>query len=495
MVQRIYTIPQFVNVPLSDTFLNTIDQDFDESRKGGVKLIMRFSYTDNINGEDAALDIILLHLDQLEPLLRENYDVIAYMEAGFIGAWGEWYYSTHGLNNTEDRRTVLFKILSVLPKERMVAVRTPDYKRRIFQNDEPLSPDSAFSDSYRARTGAHNDCFLASATDYGTYVWDDIEGDKDYLNLDNRFVPQGGETCNPSEYSGCENAMVELNRMRYSALNKDYHSTVLDSWINDGCMPEIERRLGYRFRLLYAVVQDSVKSGGLFSSYFQIVNDGWASLYNFRFLKIILRDVVNGSAHFLILDEDPRMWMAGDTAHINIEAGISDDMPLGEYELLIHLADPTPRLHNRSEYAIRLANDGVWEETTGYNTLLETVVNDPQARGAMYTGDKYFLPLDSLILSLEKEIPVAVNSITLKGSYPNPFNRSTWISFKLATEGNTTFEVFDLLGEKVEERQLGYLLAGDYNVNWQPQNVGSGIYFYKLTVREYSCVGRCVYLK
>jgi len=36
----------------------------------------------------------------------------------------------------------------------------------------------------------------------------------------------------------------------------------------------------------------------------------------------------------------------------------------------MQLADPYPSLAGRSEYAIRLANEGLWEELTGYNDLL-----------------------------------------------------------------------------------------------------------------------------
>ena len=108
VIQRIYTIPQFINSPLSNNFLNIVEADFNTARDGGAKLVLRFSYTDYQNGEDAPLDRILEHIEQLKPLFQKHYDVIAYIEAGFIGAWGEWYYSSNNLNNTQDRRAILF---------------------------------------------------------------------------------------------------------------------------------------------------------------------------------------------------------------------------------------------------------------------------------------------------------------------------------------------------------------------------------------------------
>src|SRR5690606_40228847 len=98
-------------------------------REFGMMAIIRFAYSSIENEADAPLATIETHLDQLQPLLHRNVDVIAAAEAGFIGAWGEWYYSSNGLNNTENRRAVLEKWLSVLPAVRMVQVRMPVYKR------------------------------------------------------------------------------------------------------------------------------------------------------------------------------------------------------------------------------------------------------------------------------------------------------------------------------------------------------------------------------
>lgn len=390
VIHRIYTIPQYRNVELSQSFLSVVENDLNAAREGGVKLVMRFSYTDNIDGQDAALDTILIHINQLQPILQANYDVIAYLEAGFIGAWGEWYYSTHNLNNTADRRTVLFAFLDALPLERCVVIRTPDYKRKIFQDNQPLTMTEAFSGSKKARTGAHNDCFLASATDYGTYLDNDIEGDKNYLNLDNRFVPQGGETCNPSSYSGCSNALTDLNRMHWSVLNRDYHPDVLQGWIDNGCMDEIKRRLGYRFSLLQSENIDSVKPGGIFPLNFVVENSGFANLYNPRGCEVILRNVSTKAKYRLVTAVDPRFWFSGDTTSVNITGGIKTGMPEGEYEVMLFLPDTVKALHDRKDYAIRLANENVWEDSTGYNKLLHNIIINSNVNGSDYTGTDFF---------------------------------------------------------------------------------------------------------
>ncbi len=392
VIQRIYTIPQFNNSPLSADFLNMVESDLAAAREGGVKLILRFSYTDEQNGPDAPLNIIQQHIQQLKPIFQNNYDVIVYIEAGFIGAWGEWYYSTNNLNNTNDRRTVLFTLLDALPEERCVVVRTPDYKRKIFSDINPIDISEAFNGSKKSRTGAHNDCFLASATDFGTYLSNDIEGDKNYVNQDNMFVPQGGETCSPSAYSGCDNAQMDLARMHWSILNRDYNTDVLDTWKSEGCYDAIQKSLGYRFVLISGEITNTIKPGGEFNINLTLVNKGYASPFNSRNVELVLRNVDTKDRYRAIITEDPRFWFAGDSINIEVSAGILSNMLEGNYEVFLHLADPLKALHDRPEYSIQLANENVWEDSTGFNSLNHILQINNNATGNDYTGDLYFLP-------------------------------------------------------------------------------------------------------
>ncbi|WP_293099088.1 DUF4832 domain-containing protein [Moorena sp. SIOASIH] len=380
LVRKVYVISEFRNKPLSESFLQTLSQDLNTARQAGVKLILRFAYNWVGGGEDSSRDRILSHLDDLQPILASNYDVIAYMEAGFIGYWGEWHSSYYGLDsNNEDRKAILFKLLSVLPSERMVALRYPNHKMAIFDQVNPLTPNEAFNGTNRGRTGATNDCFLASIDDWGTYSDTDrgiIEEEKAFLNLDNRYVVQGGETCNPSSFDDCPNALNELERMRWSALNyKPGDATdIIEDWETQGCLEEIKRRLGYRFRLVKSVIPTRVKPARTFSIQLEIINEGWASPYNPRPLEIILRHRVTRREYHLPIDEDPRMWMPGSTQVINAVTRTPDTIETGTYDVFLNLPDPAPQLYNRPDYSIRLANQNLWEASTGYNSLLTSLV-------------------------------------------------------------------------------------------------------------------------
>jgi hypothetical protein len=60
-----------------------------------------------------------------------------------------------------------------------------------------------------------------------------------------------------------------------------------------------------------------------------------------------------------------------------VSALIPAATPAGQYAVYLNLPDPAASLRNRPEYSIRLANQDVWEDATGYNSLLHKVTISP----------------------------------------------------------------------------------------------------------------------
>jgi hypothetical protein len=94
------TLSAFRDAPISDAFLEQIRAAFDRGRAAGLKFIPRFRYDSTARGRDAPAALVLRHISQVAPILRSNRDVIVHVEAGFIGAWGEWHGSANGLTDT-----------------------------------------------------------------------------------------------------------------------------------------------------------------------------------------------------------------------------------------------------------------------------------------------------------------------------------------------------------------------------------------------------------
>ncbi len=403
LIHLYFRLDNYRSSPLSDSFLLDIDKRLSEIRLSGLKVIPRFTYNfpatypiSPITDGDASLRQIESHIDQLRPLLQQNADIIAYMEAGFIGAWGEWHSSTNGLDTPASKRVVLNKLLTALPGERAVVLRYQRDKKAIYNRQTALTASEAYTKTAVSRTGHLNDCFLASPDDYGTYDLDGtLEMQKDYLSQENRYLPQGGETCNDDAvarpYISCPTAVREMTRLGWSQLNSEYHPGVLAQWSQQGCKAEISKRLGYRFRLVNARLDTSIKPGSAFTGSVTLQNDGFASPYNPRLVEVILRNKQTDAVYKARLTDDPRKWQAGKQWTLSISAGLPANMPNGEYAILLSLPDPQPKLYTRPEYAIRFTNMDTWEPATGYNSLLTTVNVDASGKGTPYTGNLLFL--------------------------------------------------------------------------------------------------------
>ena len=211
---------------LDSAFISKLQTGLNAARAAGIKVILRFAYNASLSA-DASKSRILGHITQLKPLFTQNADVIAVMQAGFIGAWGEWHSSTNGLENNTDRKAILDALLAALPASRSVQVRTPMFKANIY-GTTPVSSTEAFANTARARIGHHNDCFLASDSDMGTYA-SPVATWESYTGKDTTFVPMGGETCAVSSRTTCSTALTEMAANHWSFLNQAYLGSVISA--------------------------------------------------------------------------------------------------------------------------------------------------------------------------------------------------------------------------------------------------------------------------
>lgn len=402
LLRAYYVIDEFTQTTLPQSFLDAMTADFAGIRAAGLKIIPRVAYSfpcadpnqpcdpSTFGPTDAPIDRVLGHIDQLAPVLQGNADVVAFMEMGFVGAWGEWHSSTNNLVTNPrtvnaNSAAIVARLLSALPVRRMTALRYP-YQKQSLYGASPLTAPEAFTGAAKARVGAHNDCFLSDYYDSGTY--DDPaapglgpEVYKQFLSADNRYVPQGGETCTSGPaaqpYIPCANALTDLARMRWSTINTEYHPSVIALWQQEGCYPEIARRLGYRFRLVTAQLPTRATVGDTLHVTLNVANDGWAPPYNARLVELVLRNTATGQRYMLPVTTDPRFWGPGETTVVNADLPLPAGIPPGTYALLLHMPDPEPTLRNLADYSIRLANVGVWEAPTGYNDLQVSLVVDP----------------------------------------------------------------------------------------------------------------------
>lgn len=369
LVLRLYLLDAFKTTPISQDFLNKIQNDFDALRTSGVKCVLRFKYTD-VDGTDATKSQIIAHIEQLKAVTLIYQDVISSLSSGFIGDYGEWYnsvnFGTSNLTaqNLADRKEVGLKIMELVPL-RMMALRTPFYQRLIGGNT-PISAATAYNGSTNSRIGAHNDCFLSSASDYGTYS---SAADYTYLESQSKYSFDGGEVCSLTSFSTCTNAIASMTKFHFCYLSMDYNSEVLTYWKTNGCYDEIQKRLGYRYELLNSTISNNMLT-------IHLQNVGFATIFNLSKAYLVMKNLNNAVEYKFILNTDLRLWQAGTQTTLvqNLQLAA---LPTGNYQLFLFLPDSPDGVPALFEplFSIQCANVGTWEPIKGYNDLKQVYSN------------------------------------------------------------------------------------------------------------------------
>lgn len=375
----LYNFQKFKAQDLPDQVLAGFDEDMQELRRYGLKCVLRFAYTETESDKvDATPEWVERHLEQLSPHLVQNADVIYVLEAGFVGSWGEWYYTTNYGNESQhmnpNRQRVLEALFAHAPTDRFILFRYPMLKTDYLGHSTPLSAAEAFSGTIRARMGCHNDAFLNNWGNDGTYASDDHDDDpsvRQYIATETLYVPNGGETnveSNTLAEKVYTKAPAEMATYHWSFCGTSYAEQVTSRWRSSGIFDTLNVHMGYRYNMLDAQLSDEAAPGGKMNVTIRVRNDGYAPMYNERTAYIVLKN--SSHTRMLPLQADPRRWQPnGMRSAINEQVTIPADLPEGTYALYLYLPDKYASLADNPKYAVRLANNGVWDEATGLNNL------------------------------------------------------------------------------------------------------------------------------
>lgn len=415
LVQSYFYLTDLVGKDLSEKDFETMQSYFDELQNLGMKAVLRFAYERDFNGRAPVGPTekqALAHLDQLKPFLEKNKDLILVVQAGVIGAWGEWHSSVHGLENSDDtKRSILEKLLAVVPNERNVQVRVPDYKNLLKNTPE----------SYN-RLSFHDDFIVIKADKWdgdmheGTNNFDQIVKESPYLVVDGElpwgFWSVGNDPDAPSAgwiIDGHETAR-RLFLQHYTSLSvihnyKEKHENTKDlkelpkysmlvwketplseSFLKENKMPVsanyfqkkdgsvVERNvfdyirdhLGYRIEL-----QDLSLTNGESKEEKEIslslINRGFSTLFNEHDVYFVLINEAGEVTEFKT-DADIHTWQPynlDDISHAPLVHQVKSTIKLpvdskeGNYKLGLWIADRSERLKYNPRYAIRTANGDV----------------------------------------------------------------------------------------------------------------------------------------
>ena len=83
----------------------------------------------------------------------------------------------------------------------------------------------------------------------------------------------------------------------------------------------------------------------------------------------------------------------------------------------------------------------------------------------------------------------------LMSAYPNPFNPVTKITYGLPEHVNVQIIVYDLSGKQVETLINEFQTPGYHSVNWDANNLPSGVYLIRMDSGEFTQTQKVVLVK
>ena len=88
--------------------------------------------------------------------------------------------------------------------------------------------------------------------------------------------------------------------------------------------------------------------------------------------------------------------------------------------------------------------------------------------------------LNSVFTSVEKDLNLYPNDFKLFQNFPNPFNPTTIITFKIPTKSFVNLSVYNLLGEKISVLVNSIHQVGTFHVEFNGSDLSSGIYLIRM---------------
>ena len=122
-----------------------------------------------------------------------------------------------------------------------------------------------------------------------------------------------------------------------------------------------------------------------------------------------------------------------------------------------------------------------------YNWYFDHTIPPPHVTNAVYK---------SCYLLVSRKEPEKVSvPVMLFQNYPNPFNSITTFQYKLRNTGKVSIKVFNLAGQEMITLFDGFQPAGKNEIEWKPEGLPGGVYFYSLQTEKGIISGKCILQK
>lgn len=130
---------------------------------------------------------------------------------------------------------------------------------------------------------------------------------------------------------------------------------------------------------------------------------------------------------------------------------------------------------------------------TGYLYVFDSGLDSAIEMGKMIADGNYFINQSTHIDKKDNSsIPGTYN---LYQNYPNPCNPETTIQYDLEVQSHVILNIYTVTGQKIETLVNTFQAAGNYSIIWRPEDLPSGIYFYRLNAGAFSETKKILLMK
>lgn len=222
--------------------------------------------------------------------------------------------------------------------------------------------------------------------------------------------------------------------------------------------------------------------------------------------------IIGGDMNLVGYDEQLETFLTGDIIYENLygsdftpdwdNSGLEDAKPFTTNTPLTFTWYSPSSGFGPGRLDLIFYTGSVMELENSYTLFTKTLSTDTLTAYNLERGDSEsasdHLPLvaDFKIIEVtgfEEQAPGTPNGFGLKQNYPNPFNPSTTIVYSIPPTGKkavasrkTTLKVFNLLGEAVTTLVDKQQKPGNYEIKFNPSDLASGVYFYRLQTGEHT---------
>ncbi len=123
-----------------------------------------------------------------------------------------------------------------------------------------------------------------------------------------------------------------------------------------------------------------------------------------------------------------------------------------------------------------------------YTTEVSLITNDPDE-------SELIIPVTLTVINTGNDNPGLPAVSSVNSVYPNPFNPVTSFSYSLAEAEQVKLDIYNVRGQVTARLVNAAQPAGHYNISWQPEQAGSGLYFYRFQAGEIIQSGKLILLK